>query len=42
LFLASAPFYTSAMAMGRGDEDTGAVCAVLEEMARARRRHLKR
>jgi 3-hydroxyisobutyrate dehydrogenase-like beta-hydroxyacid dehydrogenase len=42
LFLASAPFYTAAMAMGRGDEDTGAVCAVLEEMARARRRRLKR
>lgn len=38
LFLASAPFYTAAMAMGRADEDTGSVCAVLEEMARARRR----
>jgi 3-hydroxyisobutyrate dehydrogenase-like beta-hydroxyacid dehydrogenase len=38
LFVASAPFYTAAMAMGRGDEDTGAVCAVLEQMARARRR----
>ncbi len=37
LFLASAPFYTAAMAMGRGSEDTGAVCAVLEEMARTRR-----
>ncbi len=37
LFLASAPFYTAAMAMGRGDEDTGSVCAVLEEMARTRR-----
>jgi 3-hydroxyisobutyrate dehydrogenase-like beta-hydroxyacid dehydrogenase len=37
LFLASAPFYTAAMAMGRGDEDTGAVCAVLEEMARTGR-----
>jgi 3-hydroxyisobutyrate dehydrogenase-like beta-hydroxyacid dehydrogenase len=46
LFLASGPFYTAAMAMGRGDEDTGSVCAVLEEMARTgrdakspRRRH---
>jgi putative dehydrogenase len=38
LFLASAPFYTAAMAMGRGDEDTGAVCAVLEEMARTGRK----
>jgi putative dehydrogenase len=37
LFLASAPFYTAAMAMGRGDEDTGSVCAVLEELARTRR-----
>jgi len=37
LFLASAPFYTAAMAMGRADEDTASVCAVLEEMARARR-----
>ena len=37
LFLASAPFYTAAMAMGRGSEDTGSVCAVLEEMARTRR-----
>lgn len=37
LFLASAPFYTAAMAMGRGNEDTGSVCAVLEEMARTRR-----
>jgi 3-hydroxyisobutyrate dehydrogenase-like beta-hydroxyacid dehydrogenase len=33
LFLASAPFYTAAMAMGRGAEDTAAVCAVLERMA---------
>jgi 3-hydroxyisobutyrate dehydrogenase-like beta-hydroxyacid dehydrogenase len=37
LFLASAPFYTAAMAMGRGNEDTGSVCAVLEEMARSGR-----
>jgi 3-hydroxyisobutyrate dehydrogenase-like beta-hydroxyacid dehydrogenase len=38
LFLASAPFYTAAMAMGRGEEDTGSVCAVLEEMARTGRK----
>jgi len=42
LFLASAPFYTAAMAMGRAEEDTGSVCAVLEEMARARRRPARR
>ena len=33
LFSASAPFYTAAMAMGLGAQDTGAVCAVLEKMA---------
>jgi 3-hydroxyisobutyrate dehydrogenase-like beta-hydroxyacid dehydrogenase len=33
LFSASASFYTAAMAMGRGAEDTGVVCAVLEKMA---------
>ena len=33
LFSASAPFYTAAMAMGHGAEDTGVVCAVLERMA---------
>ncbi len=38
LFSASAPFYTSAMAMGRGAEDTGVVCAVLERMANNPRR----
>ena len=38
LFLASAPFYTAAMAMGLGAEDTGAVCAVLEKMANYPRR----
>ena len=38
LFLASAPFYTAAMAMGRAGEDTGSVCAVLEQMARTARR----
>ncbi|HVB47466.1 MAG TPA: NAD(P)-dependent oxidoreductase [Burkholderiales bacterium] len=33
LFQASAPFYTAALAAGRGKQDTAAVCAVLEEMA---------
>jgi L-threonate 2-dehydrogenase len=33
LFATTAPFYLAAMAAGRGAEDTGAVCAVLEEMA---------
>jgi len=45
LFAASAPIYNAAMAMGLGKEDTGAVCAVLEEMAgnpRARRKRAKR
>jgi putative dehydrogenase len=38
LFSASAPIYTAAMAMGRGAEDTGVVCAVLERMANNPRR----
>ena len=38
LFSASAPIYNAAMAMGLGKEDTGAVCAVLEEMAGRPRR----
>jgi len=45
LFAASAPIYNAAMAMGLGKEDTGAVCAVLEEMAgnpRARRKRAQR
>ena len=42
LFLASAPFYTAAMAMGRGEEDTGSVCAVLEDMARTPRSRRRR
>ena len=42
LFLASAPFYTAAMAMGRAAEDTASVCAVLEEMARTARRQKRR
>jgi len=42
LFAASAPIYNSAMAMGLGKEDTGAVCAVLEKMAGNPRRRKKR
>jgi len=42
LFAASAPIYNAAMAMGMGKEDTGAVCAVLEEMAGRPRRRKKR
>jgi putative dehydrogenase len=38
LFAASAPIYTAALAKGRRNEDTAAVCAVLEEMANHRRR----
>ena len=37
LLAASAAYYTAAMAQGRGAEDTAAVCAVMEEMARYRR-----
>jgi 3-hydroxyisobutyrate dehydrogenase-like beta-hydroxyacid dehydrogenase len=36
LFSASAPLYSAALSMGRGDEDTAAVHAVLEEMAARR------
>jgi len=38
LFSASSSIYTAAMAMGRGAEDTGVVCAVLEQMANSPRR----
>ena len=38
LFETTAPLYTAAIAKGRQDEDTGAVCAVLEEMAGVRRK----
>lgn len=37
LLATSAAFYTAAMAQGRGGQDTAAVCAVIEEMARFRR-----
>jgi len=42
LFAASAPIYSAAMAMGLGNEATGAVCAVLEQMAGWPRRKGKR
>ena len=42
LFAASAPIYNAAMAMGLGTEDTGAVCAVLEQMAGRPRRKVRR
>jgi 3-hydroxyisobutyrate dehydrogenase-like beta-hydroxyacid dehydrogenase len=38
LFSAALPIYAAAMAQGRGLEDTAAVCAVLEEMARVERK----
>jgi len=38
LFETTATLYTAAIATGRQDEDTGAVCAVLEEMAGVRRK----
>jgi 3-hydroxyisobutyrate dehydrogenase-like beta-hydroxyacid dehydrogenase len=38
LFNASAALYTAAMAQGFGGQDTASVCAVLEGMARVRRR----
>jgi len=37
LFNASAAIYSAAMAQGFGKQDTGAVCAVLESMAKLRR-----
>ncbi|TMH13547.1 MAG: NAD(P)-dependent oxidoreductase [Betaproteobacteria bacterium] len=45
LFAASAPIYSAAMAMGLGKKDTGAVCAVLEQLAgnpRVRRKGTRR
>ena len=38
LFAASAPIYAAAMANGHADDDTAAVCAVLEAMAGSPRR----
>ena len=37
LFSLTAPLYAAALAMGREQEDTGAVCAVLEALAQYRR-----
>ena len=37
LFATTAPFYIAALAQGRAAEDTGAVCAVLEDMASYKR-----
>jgi 3-hydroxyisobutyrate dehydrogenase-like beta-hydroxyacid dehydrogenase len=37
LFAASAAFYNAAMAQGFGQEDTAAVCAVMEALANVRR-----
>jgi putative dehydrogenase len=37
LFAAAQPIYAAAMAQGRALDDTAAVCAVLEEMARVKR-----
>jgi len=42
LLLASAPFYTAAIAAGRGKQDTAAVHAVLEDMAGLRKRRKRR
>jgi len=42
LFSASAPIYTAAMAMGKGAEDTGVVCEVLERMANSPRRRSRK
>ena len=38
LFTAAAPIYAAAIAAGRDQEDTAAVCAVIEQMANYRRR----
>jgi 3-hydroxyisobutyrate dehydrogenase-like beta-hydroxyacid dehydrogenase len=42
MFSTTAPIYLAAMATGRAAEDTGAVCAVLEEMAGVERRSASR
>lgn len=42
MFSATIPIYVAAMAMGRGAEDTAAVCAVLEQMANQPRRRSSR
>jgi 3-hydroxyisobutyrate dehydrogenase-like beta-hydroxyacid dehydrogenase len=42
LFAATLPLYAAAAAMGRGEEDTAAVCAVLEAMANHQRGPVRR
>ena len=42
LFSATLPVYASAMSIGYAEQDTGAVCAVLEKMAGVKRRKKKR
>jgi len=42
LFNASAAVYNAAMAQGYAEQDTGAVCAVLESMAGIRRNERRR
>ena len=42
LFSAATPIYTAAAAKGRSEDDTAAVCAVLEAMANHRRRPARR
>jgi 3-hydroxyisobutyrate dehydrogenase-like beta-hydroxyacid dehydrogenase len=37
LFSATEPFYRAALSTGYGDQDTGAVCAVLEALAGVKR-----
>jgi 3-hydroxyisobutyrate dehydrogenase-like beta-hydroxyacid dehydrogenase len=37
LFSATMPIYDKALAMGLGQQDTAAVCAVLEKQARVKR-----
>jgi L-threonate 2-dehydrogenase len=37
LFTLTNAYYEAAVAMGRGEEDTAAVCAVLEQMAGLKR-----
>jgi hypothetical protein len=40
LFSAAGPIYKKAMRAGLGEQDTAAVCTVLEKMARYKRRRL--
>jgi 3-hydroxyisobutyrate dehydrogenase-like beta-hydroxyacid dehydrogenase len=42
LFSATLPIYASALSVGYADEDTGAVCGVLEKMAGVKRKKTKK